>query len=150
MNTEPAIDTARRGRARLHATMCDLEASASVPARSATWVPELTSRLESLRAALDTHIAEVESPDGIIAHILEDAPRLAAAGQQLRDDHPRLRALAGEVSGRLESATASPGPDEVREIRRAVLDLIGELSLHRQLGADFVYDAYSFDIGGQS
>lgn len=32
--------------------------------------------------------------------------------------------------------------------REAALDLLGLLSRHRHRGADFVYDAYDFDIGG--
>ena len=124
--------------------------ASSVPAQTATWITDLTARLGELGEALEAHIADVESPEGIIAQVIRDAPRLAAAAGQLTDDHPKLRRLVAAVSDRLVSASSPPEPEQVRDIRGAILDLIGELSSHRQLGADFIYDAYSFDIGGQS
>ena len=148
--TEAAINAARKRRALLYESMCKLEGALSVPAGSAAWLSDLSATLKAVQYALDDHIAEVESPFGIIPSIMNDAPRLIAHTQILLDDHPRLHAQAEEVAAQLDGAAPTPGPDDIGVIREAALDLLGELIRHRSLGADLVYEAYNVDIGGQS
>ena len=102
--------------------------------------------MAELRQALDEHIEEVEGPDGLLAEIMESAPRLASEVEILRQEHGQLvTALirAQEISRAVEIDTA---PDPLR-LRRAVTRLLGRLTLHRQRGSDLVFEAFNVDIG---
>src|SRR5690606_36806415 len=94
-------------------------------------------------AALRAHIDEVEGEDGLLAEIRFDAPRLTHMVEDLEREHQDLLAACD----RLEEALYADSPD-IRRGRRRALRLLGQLSLHRQAGADLVYEAYNVDIGG--
>ncbi|NNC74083.1 MAG: hypothetical protein HKN93_01100, partial [Acidimicrobiia bacterium] len=51
--------------------------------------------------------------------------------------------LAAKVKG-----AGVPDMEGVTEIREEILEILGELVLHRSAGSDFVWDAYALDIGG--
>lgn len=148
VTTGRVVDRARERRFRLHEAMCDLEAAASTPAKVSSWTADLSLHLKVIEDALLGHIAEVESPDGLIARIIEDAPRLCVHTEQLLADHPRLLLQTRQVMDQVDAVGPAPDADAVGTIRDAALGLLGELSRHRQLGADLVYEAYAFDIGG--
>ena len=145
-----AIEKAKQKRERLHQAMWDLEAAVSAPAQVSAWIVDLSGSMTVFQDALLDHIVEVEGPEGIIARILEDVPRLSAHADVLLGDHPRLRLLTEQVTNQVQNAGPAPDGDAVRVIREAVLELLGQLSRHRHLGADLVYDAYNLDVGGQA
>jgi hypothetical protein len=97
--------------------------------------------LAELSQALVHHMLAVEAPDGILAEIVETAPRLANSVQVMRDDHGRLAARIEKLM--TEAATAP-----VAEFRVDATDLVHEMMLHRQRGSDLVYEAFTRDIGG--
>ncbi|MFZ0012572.1 MAG: hypothetical protein WAL25_00525, partial [Acidimicrobiia bacterium] len=72
--------------------------------------------------------------------ILDESPRLAAAVAEIRDEH---LVLADAVTT-LNRVIAT---GDTERIRRKVTSLLGRIALHRQLGADLVYEAYNVDIG---
>jgi hypothetical protein len=124
--------------------MTALEEVIAGPASVDGWLDRTEESLGDLRRALDAHIEEVEGPDGLLAEIVTVDPRLAPYAEDLRKDHIDLlgawvRAEATVRAARNDAATPSM-------IRRRVTTLLGRLTLHRQAGADLVYEAHSVDI----
>ena len=138
-----SLDRARSHRAGLRAAIGAVESSLASPApgRAAAWSHELRLQLEDLSAALDQHVAITEGEDGLLADIIQVAPRLARRVQLAQQDHRRLRR-------ELDAALAAvPTEDEgVAGVRDQVVAVLSGLVRHRQAGADMVYEAYNVDI----
>ena len=142
---DEGLDRARSKRNDLLDAMRSLEEAAARPAAdSSGWLASVREAVDVLGEALRRHIEEAESPDGMVEDIIREEPRLAAAVAQLRDEHPEL-VTAWQ---RTKEAVDDPLTDRNR-IRRRIVALLGRLALHRQGGADLVYEAYSVDIGGR-
>ena len=148
MTDRSAIQMARRKRRALHETMIEFEAVLTLPRGAPSWVEDLARHLRALELALDDHIREVESDQGIIAQILQAVPRLASHAEDLYADHRRLTIEFVEVGDLIRSFDPDGDGDAVRALREAALELIQQLSRHRQRGSDLVYEAYCLDIGG--
>jgi hypothetical protein len=133
---------ARGLRVELQEAMGRVELALARPASPNGWAQVVEMYLYELRAALDAHVAEVESTDGLLAEIRETAPRLAPATVALANEHIDLVAVWDEAANALR---ADPG--DVDGNRRRITSLLCELALHRQHGADLVYNAYNIDIG---
>ena len=125
--------------------MTALEEVVAGPSSADDWLDRTEERLGDLRRALDLHIEEVEAPKGLLAEIVTVAPHLAPYTDELRDEHLVLL----EAWLRAEAAVrgARAGRATVSSVRRQVTTLLGRLTLHRQAGADLVFDAYNVDIG---
>jgi hypothetical protein len=125
--------------------MADLEEALARPASAEDWLDRVEAGLAELRVALDDHIGEVEGPDGLLAEIVEMAPRLSGQAEELRRQHMALlgawlRAEATVRAARREGSAARA------LVRRRVVGLIGRLTRHRQAGSDLVFEAYNVDI----
>jgi hypothetical protein len=140
-----ALDEARVRRVRLRGAMDALEGALAAPAvgRATDWWSAVLACLESLRTALQRHVAETEADGGLLTQVLTEVPRLANAVYRLRQDHV-------ELSDKVEALLVRPQPQngDSGEIRDAGLSLLGQLARHRQRGADLLYEAYSIDVGG--
>lgn len=134
--------SAREHRAALRDTMARLEQALARPAAADDWGTVVSDRLVELQRALDAHAAEVEGPDGILADLLQRAPRLSAGVDQMRSDHLHM-------AGSLTTLLGVAGHLEPRDLRARCLELLADLVQHRQAGADLVYEAFNADIGGQ-
>jgi hypothetical protein len=130
--------------------MVQLEAILTSPAAAPLWIEDVHVRAAAVHRALQAHILEVERPNGIIARIVADQPRLASHGEELIADHPRLVERVDYVMELTSDAGDSLATETTMQVRHAVLELLGMLTRHRQAGADFVFDAYDVDIGGQA
>ena len=142
---QPHISLARRRRRDLLEAMTQLESAVAGPSESEGWLERVDDSLGDLVDALRAHIEEVEGPDGLLAQIIAEAPRLSAATDDFRREHFELL----EACGRIEQVIsgAQPTTDHViRRVRRRVTSLLGRLTAHRQRGSDLVYDAYNVDI----
>lgn len=138
------LERARGRRLDLMLAMQGLEkAVASAAPDQETWLADVRSTSSDVMAALRAHIDEVEGEDGLLAEMRFDAPRLTHMVEDLEREHQDLLAACD----RLEEALYADSPD-IRRGRRRALRLLGQLSLHRQAGADLVYEAYNVDIGG--
>lgn len=142
------VHAARQRRIALYGAMMDLDASLASPSARATWAAHVHRDLTELRRALADHVEEVEGPDGIMARITLEAPRLADRVDALRSEHPELTQQADAIAARLEALEDDPDEDEADEVRDAALGLLGALARHRHRGADLVYDAFAIEIGG--
>ncbi len=96
---------------------------------------------------MTTSIEEVERPNGIIAGALDAAPWLESHAEPLRTEHVTLASALDAIADLVDGLDIEDR-EAMRELRQASLDLIRQLSWHRQRGADLVYDAYDYDIGG--
>ena len=87
-------------------------------------------------------VTDTEAPDGLLAEIVEQAPRLWRETEGLRSEHV---ILVGECARLLDRVESSDSP---LSLRRQVNLLLGRFERHRYRGADLVYEAYDVDIGG--
>ncbi len=139
------VNNAHERRRTLHQAMTELELAVSGPAAAVGWAEDVGLGLASVKTALEAHIDEVDGPGGLLADIVSRAPGLKPACDELTEEHSLLRESMGRAEQDLIGAIQS-GPGGRARLRRRVVALLGRLTLHRQAGADLVYDAYNIDI----
>ncbi len=139
------VDTRRQiteRRTDLYDAMQRLEAANARAAGRPQWAEGMREALENLDRALQRHVAEIDTNGGLFSEVLVQAPQLAPAIENLSKEHEdlirRCRA-ALEVLG--VSHREAPA-----DLRRKVLGILGRLALHRQNGAELLYDAYNVDL----
>jgi hypothetical protein len=144
---DPGLEKLRLRRAELRESMAALEQALAAPAveRTSTWAERVHVALVELTADFREHIDITEGPDGLYVGLLATAPRLASAVDRQTREHGEIRDLADGILARTSEPLAADDVEEVRELTTA---LLSKLSRHRQRGADLVYDAYEFDLGG--
>ncbi len=123
-------------------SLSELEDRLAAAAASAGWRNDVISGYRQLREAFLAHVAEVEGNDGILADLIETAPRVANMVALLEREHVTITERMDDLLERIPSIS----PDEIRE---QSLELMRSLVLHRQRGSDLVYEAYATDLGGQ-
>ena len=137
-----ALEAAAQKRLDLKQALSKVEVAAASPSGHAGWRDDLATSMAGLRQALDDHIAEAESADGILPEIVSLAPRLSNQAKAVADEHPVLC----RQTDRIIQALAGHPP--VEDIRKEILGLLLAIAGHRQKGADLVYESYQVDIGG--
>ena len=140
--TTEALRAASERRVRLKSAVSSVERAAAAPSAKQGWRDELINQLEDLRIALDQHVDEVEGESGLLAELIQVAPRLVNKIDRVRDEHP---GLVAQVAAAILSVKESDSPEHTRA---TVLDALVAIAQHRQKGADLVYEGYSVDIGG--
>ena len=136
----------RRRRAELHDSMGALELALAGPAgHTSHWVERVHAALLELSGDLRQHVAVTEGPKGLYQDLLRTAPRLAGPVARLTADHA---ALGERLEAVLALVDPSPATEDVEPVRALGTNLLAALSRHRQRGADLVYEAYEFDVGG--
>jgi hypothetical protein len=146
----PALDAARLRRKTLHDTIVHLEEAISSPAagRIDGWTAAVLKEVVEVREAFDQHIVVTEREEGLYDEILERAPRLAGNVRRLREEHPEISEHIGRTVARLEQEQVGDEAWSLDVARDDLQRLIGQISRHRQRGADLVWEAYNVDIGG--
>ena len=140
-----SVEKVRERRHSLSGAMMDLETMVSSPSAAEGWHESVGKALAELRLALDEHIAVTEGDGGLLAEILELAPRFSGEVALINAEHEGLIEALERAILTLEG-TVEIGSDDPDPIRRRVMTVLGRLSLHRQRGADLIYDAYNVDI----
>jgi hypothetical protein len=111
---------------------------AAMPSSTPDWASSFTEQLATLREEMRAHVRDTEGPGGAYARLLRDAPRLAPGVQALVDDH---RAI-------LRALDQPPVPlVDVERVRAWAQSIVEDVSIHRQRGANLVYEAYLTDLG---
>jgi hypothetical protein len=143
-----AFENLRRRRAELRESMSALELALAgpVPSGQLRWGERVNVALVELSADFREHIAITEGPDGLYVDLLATAPRLCDAVARLTQEHLQITDLVDDMLAR----TSTPGSEDVDEVRGLGTTLLGLLVSHRQRGADLVYEAYEFDVGGET
>ena len=136
-------------RAELRESMSALEFALAAPARSDTvrWSAHVQAALAELAADLREHVTMTEGPEGLYQELIETAPRLSEAMDRLVEEH---RIISAAIEDQLATVSSADALGEVERIREQGTDLLMTLVRHRQRGADLVYEAYEFDIGGDT
>jgi hypothetical protein len=144
-----SLESLRRHRAELRDSMSALEQALAAPAAGGfeRWGDQVQAALSDLYADFLLHIEVTEGHDGLYGELLEEAPRLSEAVSRLISEHAAITGLLDD----LVSGGTTPETDaDVTAVRRLGTELLGRLVRHRQRGADLVYEAYEFDIGGDT
>jgi hypothetical protein len=131
---------ARARRERLHHALVELEEALTAPVSREGWLTRVRTAIAGMRETLLDHVAESESPDGLLAQITDVSPWLGPRVGQLRDEHDDLVATADTL---VEAAARASGPDDFADAAWALLERV---SRHRRRGADLLYDAYALDV----
>lgn len=138
----------RRRRAELRESMSALEQALAGPAPSGhpRWLERVHVALVELSADFREHVAFTEGSEGLYVDVLASAPRLSDAVARLIREHAQITDLLDDLLVRT-NATDVDGVDQVRSVGTT---LLGLLVGHRQRGSDLVYEAYEFDVGGET
>jgi hypothetical protein len=137
----------RRHHAELLDMMRRLELAVALPSSHPNAHREVVDAVRSVRSAFADHRRATEGSAGLYAGLLDSAPRLSRAVDELIDDHASISAVAEELDTR---AAAGRVGNEVDWLRQRAGDLLRDLARHRQRGADLVYEAYATDLGGET
>jgi len=132
------VGIARIKRRSLGESMRALETSISRATSSDGWAEDVQASIQSVRDAFHEHIMVTEGSKGLLAEIVDLAPRLSGEAVLIEKEHQSLE----DALRSLERAMGS----EAEAIRRKATVVLGRLTLHRQRGADIVYEAYNVDI----
>jgi hypothetical protein len=143
------LDELRRHRAELRESMSALESALAAPATAdqARWAQRVHVSLVELSGDFREHINITEAPDGLYHDLLKTSPRLSGAVAGLTREHV---VISGQVDHLLAQVAAPALTEDVDRVREVGTALLGRLVRHRQRGSDLVYEAYEFDIGGET
>lgn len=147
-NQGQILDGVRSRREALYEALIGLEdALSGAIGDGKRWRLRVAMAIDHAANRIDEHIVDSEGPDGLIARVTSDEPRLHRRAQGLRTDHEQLE----KQIHTLKMTVADIGDDEIGEraiaLRNDALEFLGRLAQHRQRGADLVYEAYQVDIG---
>ena len=139
----PSLSAAVVARERLYDTVLVLGRALGAPIGTGTrWRDRVSRALARVEVALEDHIAETESREGLLQEIVDQAPRLWRETEALQSEH----ALLADECVRVRELIDSPATSSA--VRSRAHDLVMRLEEHRHRGADLVYEAYGVDIGG--
>ena len=113
------------------------------------WAVGLREAVEQLSEVFALHVEVTEGPGGLYEDLLEVTPRLDNTVRRFRAEHAAIRTILDAELARLGTALDG-GQVDLEQSRRRLTRLLGRLVLHRQEGADLIYEAYQVDIGGES
>jgi hypothetical protein len=137
---DQAAADVRARRERLRAELINLEQVLSAPAADTEgWTTQVRGAAAAMHETLRHHVEETEARDGMLAQVARDAPWLEGRLEQLRSEHEQLLADA-------EALVACCAEGDPQQIREDAMALLQQVSRHRQLGTDLLYDAYLVDI----
>jgi hypothetical protein len=143
------LEELRRHRAELRESMSALEDAMAAPAASdrERWAQRVQAAAVELAGDFRQHVDITEAPDGLYREVLKTSPRLSGAVDNLTREHVLIRGQVDSLLARVAGSEVIADVDRVRALGTA---LLGRLVRHRQRGSDLVFDAYEFDIGGET
>ena len=143
------LEELRRRRAELLESMSALEDALAAPvtAEQPRWAQRVHVALVELAGDFREHIDITEAPDGLHRDIIKHSPRLSEAVAGLTREHVLISDQIDNLLTRATSPTVIEDVDRFRDLSTA---LLGRLVRHRQRGSDLVYEAFQFDLGGET
>jgi hypothetical protein len=146
---QAVLEELRRHRAELRESLSALEGALAAPATAdrTRWAQRVHVALVELSGDLREHIEITEGPDGLYRDLLQSSPRLSGAVAGLTREHVLIRTQVDDLLARV---TAPDSIEDVERVRDLGTALLGRLVRHRQRGSDLVFEAYEFDIGGET
>ena len=85
-----------------------------------------------------------------LERVLSEHPRLQRKIDQMKVDHERLEKEVDALRLAVSLVDDGEVADEAPAVRNRAIELLGQLTRHRQRGADLIYEAYHVDIGGNA
>jgi len=142
------LEELRQHRAELRESISALEDALAAPVTSdqPRWTHRVQAALVELSGDFRAHTELTEGPDGLYGDLLTTSPRLAGDVDGLTRDHGLI---GGQIDKLLTRVTGADVVD-VDGVRSSATVLLGRLVRHRQRGSDLVFEAYEFDIGGET
>lgn len=134
------VETARTRRHQLGDALVGLEAAVARPSAANDWLGGVNEGMAELRQSLEEHIEVTEGSGGLLEEVVEVAPRLSNEVALIKTEHQEMIEAMGKAEAGIEES------HDPRAVRQRVMALLSQLSLHRQRGADLVYEAYNVDI----
>jgi hypothetical protein len=133
------LEELRRHRAELRESISVLEDALAAPATAdqARWAQRVHVALVEVPGDFHQHIDIAEGPNGLYYDLLKTSPRLSDAVATLTREHELIR-------------TAPDAIEDAARVRGLGTALLGRLIQHRQRGSDLLFEAYEFDIGGET
>ena len=143
------LDELRQHRAELRESMSALEDALAAPvtADQARWTHRVEAALVELLGDFRAHTELTEGPHGLYGDLLTTSPRLAGDVDGLTRDHGLI---GGQIDKLLTRVAGADVVVDVDGVRSTGTLLLGRLVRHRQRGSDLVFEAYEFDIGGET
>ena len=142
------LEAIRIRREALYQALVGLEDALSTPiGDDERWRLRVAMAVDYAANRIDEHIEQTEAPDGLLAEVSADAPRLANRVAALREDHHELEKDIHALQVSLSEIDDDDVASRAVAIRAQALDFLGRLARHRQHGADLIYEAYQVDIG---
>ena len=135
----------RQKRRGVRQASAELEEALARPAAQEVkaWSAGTADCLDLLAQAFELHAQHSEGPDGLLAEMVEVAPRSASAVDQIKRDH---RDILADIWAVEATARRCADVEQVKDVREEALGLLQAIARHRQRGADLIYEAYSVDI----
>ena len=93
------------------------------------------------------HIDITKGPNGLYRDLFKTSPRLSDAVANLTREHALIWGQVDSLLARVTTPDAIEDVDRVRDLGTA---LLGSLVRHRLRGSDLVFEAYEFDVGGET
>ena len=143
------LEELRRHRAELRESVSALEDALAAPATAdrVRWAQRVHVAVVELSGDFREHIDITEGPNGLYRDLLKTSPRLSDAAAGLTREHALI---SGQINHLLARVTAPDVTEDVDRVRDLGTALLGRLVRHRQRGSDLVFEAYEFDIGGET
>ena len=138
----PSDETHRQIVARrqdLYDAMRKLELSLARASSLDDWLDTVDDALSDLEIALERHVRDIEARGGLFEEVIDRAPHLASDIERLRHEHEDLLVTCRSVRGLGAEVPTT-------EVSRKVLGLLGRLAIHRQRGAELLFDTYNVDL----
>jgi hypothetical protein len=145
------LEAVRVRRESLYQALVGLEDALSTPiGHRDRWRLRVAMAVDHAANRLEEHVWETEAPDGLLIQVVNEYPRLACRAARLRDDHAELEKEIRELRTTLAEIDDADIEARGDSLRHQALQFLGHLAVHRQRGADLIYEAYNVDIGGSS
>ncbi len=148
MQRESAMRSSRDDRARMLRAMSALESAlaAGAVSRQVAWQRRVMAALRVLEDAMESQTKELDSGQGVLAMILEQAPRFERPVLQLRDHYADLVRQIQTLRKQFGS-TDDRDAQNVAEIRQRLSWLLTAIRHFQARESDLLQDAFQVDIG---
>lgn len=149
LNDDHDLDELRQRRSELREAMAGLEAAIAAPApgRVAEWTDEVRLHLDQVSVDFARHIAVTEGPGGFHRDLIAASPRLVGKIARLAREHRTIAAAVDAAQGTLDGIASD---EDVEAVRKRITDILALLVRHRQHGGDLVWEAFAYDVGGET
>ena len=143
---ETAVQSSRDDRMRMLKALSALESAlaAGATSRQTAWNRRVMAVLAVLAETMEAQTRELDSGEGLLAEILNQAPRFERAVHQLRDHYADL---VRQIES-LRKEFTDAGETDVGEIRHRLAWLITAIRHFQARESDLLQDAFQIDIGG--